>query len=78
MLARQILHRSKAYTIINNELYKHSTTGNFQRCVKPAEGCCLLEDIHKGECGHHTSSRAIASKAMRYGFYCPSALDDAE
>ena len=78
MQARQVLRRSKAYTIINSELYKRSATGVFQRCVEPAEGRRLLEDIHKGECGHHAASRSIASKAMGYGFYWPSALADAE
>jgi hypothetical protein len=34
----RIQRRSKAYTIINNEVYKRSATGVLQRCVKSAEG----------------------------------------
>ena len=36
--ARMIQRRSKSFTIINNELYKRSVTGVFQRCVQPEEG----------------------------------------
>jgi hypothetical protein len=76
--ARQIERRAKAYTIINHQLYKHSVSGVFQRCVEPAEGIELLREIHQGECGHHSSSRAIVGKAFRHGFYWPTALKDAE
>jgi hypothetical protein len=30
---RQVMRRSKAFTIINGELYKHSTTGVLQWCI---------------------------------------------
>ena len=38
VLARQIQRRSKAFTIINNELYKRSATTVLQRCVEPEDG----------------------------------------
>ena len=77
-LARKIQRKSKSYTIINAETYRRSVTGVLQRCVEPAEGQEILTDIHQGECGHHTSSRALVAKAFRHGFYWPTALDDAE
>ena len=64
-----MLRRAKGYTIINDELYKRSVAGVYQRCVEPAEGRRLLESIHKGECDHHASARSITAKAMRYGFF---------
>jgi len=36
--ARQIVRRCKSFTIINNELYKRSVSGVFQRCVSQDEG----------------------------------------
>jgi transcription antitermination factor NusG len=36
--ARRVMRRSKAYTIINKEIYKRSATGVLQRCVESAEG----------------------------------------
>jgi hypothetical protein len=76
--ARRIQHRAGAYTIINSELYKHSVSGIFQKCIEQEEGMELLREIHQGECGHHASSRALVAKAFRYGFYWPTAKQNAE
>jgi ribonuclease HI len=76
--ARWVMRRSKAYTIINKEIYKRSTTGVLQRYVELAEGQEMLQEIHQGECGHHASSRALVSKAFRHGFYWPMALQEAD
>jgi transcription antitermination factor NusG len=75
---RRIQRRSKAYTIINNEVYKRSATGVLQRCVKSAEGQEMLREIHQGECGHHASSRALVSKVFSHGFYWPTTLQEVE
>jgi hypothetical protein len=37
-----------------------------------------LEEIHKGVCGNHTSSRTLVSKAFRRAFYWPTSLGNAE
>jgi hypothetical protein len=66
------------YTIINNELYKRSVSGAFQRCVSPEEGRKILHEIHSGDCGHHASSRSLVAKAFRHGFFWLTALADAE
>jgi ribonuclease HI len=76
--ARRIQRRAGAYTIINSELYKRSVSGIFQKCIEPKEGIELLREIHQGECGHHTSSRALVAKAFRHGFYWPTAKQNAE
>jgi transcription antitermination factor NusG len=62
--AQRIQRRSKAYKIINNEMYKRSVIGVLQWCVVSAEGQEMLREIHQGECGHHASSRALVSKAF--------------
>jgi transposase InsO family protein len=74
---RQVMRRSKAFTIINGELYKRSTTGVLQRCIAQEDGIALLREIHEGTCGHHASSRSLVAKAFRSGFYWLSALHDA-
>jgi hypothetical protein len=48
------------------------------KCVPREEGKGILEEIHKGFCGNHTSSRTLVSKAFRRAFYWPTALGDAE
>jgi ribonuclease HI len=67
--AKRIIRRSKAFVVLEGKLYKKSITGVLQRCVTPQEGQDILRDIHMRVCGHHASSRAIAAKAFRAGFY---------
>jgi ribonuclease HI len=71
---RQVMRCSKAFTIINGELYKRSTTGVLQRCIAQEDIIALLREIHEGTCGHHASSRTLIAKAFRSGFYWLSAL----
>ncbi|XP_020170314.1 uncharacterized protein [Aegilops tauschii subsp. strangulata] len=75
--ARQVQRRASAYSIINNELVKCSSTGVFRRCVEQDKGIEILLDIPQGECGHHATSRSLVAKAFRHGFYCPMALEEA-
>ncbi|KAI5022374.1 hypothetical protein ZWY2020_059104 [Hordeum vulgare] len=67
--ARQIVRRSKLFTVIDGQLYKESVSGVLQRCISPEEGQLILEEIHSGTCGHHASSREIVAKAFRAGFF---------
>jgi hypothetical protein len=39
---RQVMRSSKAFMIINGELYKRSTTGVLQRCIAQEDGIALL------------------------------------
>jgi hypothetical protein len=65
---RQIEHRAKAYTIIDGQLYKRSTSGIFMRCISQVDGIEILREIHEGECGHHAAARSLVTKAFRHGF----------
>jgi hypothetical protein len=76
--AKRITQRSKAFVVLQGKLYKKSITGILQRCVMPQEGQVILKDIHAEVCGHHASSRAIAVKAFRAGFYWLTAIEDAK
>jgi hypothetical protein len=76
--AKRIIRRSKAFFVLQGKLYKKSITGVLQRCVTPQEGQDILKDIHAGVCGHHASSRAIAAKAFRVGFYWLTVIEDAK
>lgn len=76
--ARHIMRRAKAFTVISGELYKRSISGILQRCIAPKDGKSILLDIHGGICGHHASSRVLITKALRAGFYWPTAMQDAK
>jgi hypothetical protein len=64
--------------VVKGELYKRNISGVLQRCVTPEEGRIILKDVHEGICGHHASSRAIAAKVFRAGFYLLTAIEDAK
>jgi hypothetical protein len=72
------VRRAKALTIINNELYKHSTSRVFLRCISPEEGREIHNDIHSGDCRHHAGSRSLVAKAFRQCFFWLTAHADAK
>src|SRR4051812_1799317 len=76
--ARRISRRSKAFTVINRQLYKRSITQILQKCIDEVDGKALLLEIHEGTCGHHASSRVLVSKEFRAGFYWPTAMKNAK
>jgi hypothetical protein len=73
----RIVHKSIMYHLIDGVLYQQGTNGIMMKCISREEGIELLEDIHKGVCGSHSSWRSIIGKAFRHGFYWPTAKDDA-
>jgi hypothetical protein len=78
-LAEQIICRAKSYVLVGDKLYRQgATSGVLMKCVPREEGKDILEEIHKGVCGNHASSRMLVSKAFRQAFYWPTALGDAE
>jgi hypothetical protein len=78
-LAEQLIRRAKSYVLVGDKLYRWGTTsGVLMKCVPREEGKDILEEIHKGVCGNHGSSRTLVNKAFRRAFYWPTALGDAE
>jgi transposase InsO family protein len=47
-----------------------------KKCISREEGIQLLQDIHSGVCGSHSSWRSIIGKIFMHGFYWPIAKDD--
>jgi hypothetical protein len=47
------------------------------KCISATEGNQLLPEIHSGICSHHIGTRALVQKALRQGFYWPSAVANA-
>jgi hypothetical protein len=78
-LAEQLIRRAKSYVLVRDKLYRWGvSSGVLMKCVPREEGKGILEDIHKGVCGNHASSRTLVSKAFRRAFYWPTALGDVE
>jgi hypothetical protein len=78
-LAEQLIRHAKSYVLVGDKLYRWgASSGLLMKCVPREEGKGILEEIHKGVCDNHASSRTLVSKAFRQAFYWPTALGDAE
>jgi hypothetical protein len=58
-VAEQLVCRAKAYVLVGDKLYGWGATSVvFMKCVPRQEDKDILEEIHKGVCGNHASSRS--------------------
>jgi hypothetical protein len=73
----RITRKSRMYHLIDGVLYRQGANGMMMRCISKGEDILLLQDIHSGVCGAHSSWRSIVEKAFRHGFYWSTAKDDA-
>jgi hypothetical protein len=65
-VAEQLVRRAKSYVLVRDKLYRRgATSGVLMKCVPREEGKDILEEIHKGVCSIHMSSRTLVSKAFR-------------
>jgi hypothetical protein len=64
-LAEQLIRCAKSYVLVGDKLYKRgASSGVLMKCVPRKEGKDILEEIHKGVCDNHASSRTLVSKAF--------------
>ena len=64
MKAEKIDQRSKGYVLVGNKLNKRGASSRvLMKYGSQIEGKQLLDEIHKGICGNHASSRTIMGKA---------------
>jgi hypothetical protein len=73
---KRIARKSRTYHLIDGVLFHQGANGMMMKCIS-REGIELLEDVHRGVCGSHSSWCSIVGKAFRHGFYWPTAKDDA-
>ncbi|XP_021764713.1 uncharacterized protein LOC110729291 [Chenopodium quinoa] len=75
--ARALRFKASRYTIIQGALFKNSTRGILQRCIKEDGYEQILKDFHDGECGAHSAGRTLANRILTYGYYWPTLRVDA-
>jgi hypothetical protein len=64
-VAEQLVRRAKTYVLVGDKLYRQgATSGVLMKCIPRVESKEILEEIHKGICGNHASSRTLVSKAF--------------
>lgn len=74
--AERIARKAKQYQLIDGIQFRRGANGMMMNCISREEGIQLLDDIHSGICGSHSSWRSIVGKAFWHGFYWPTAKDD--
>jgi hypothetical protein len=65
----RIMRKFRMYHLIDGVLYRQGANDMMMRCISKDEGIQLLQDIHSGVCGAHSSWRSIVGKAFRHMFY---------
>jgi hypothetical protein len=75
---KRLKQRERGYAVVNGELYKSGVIETWLRCITSEKGIELLQEIHSGFCGAHIGTRALASKAIKKGFYWPTINIDAK
>jgi hypothetical protein len=68
--------RARAYEIHGDNLYKSGVCAPLLKCISIDEGRDLLQQIHLGMCSSHMRTRRLVAKALRQGFYRPTAVHD--
>ena len=75
----RLIRRDKNYILVDGKLmHKNANSEVLLKCITQDDGIKLLDDIHTGSCGNHAASRTLVGKAIRVGFYWPTAVADAE
>ncbi|XP_056864059.1 uncharacterized protein LOC130511199 [Raphanus sativus] len=70
--SRKIRRQAVRYCFSEWKLYRRSFLGTYLRCLTPREATRILEELHEGECGSHSSGRSLVLRARRAGYYWPT------
>jgi hypothetical protein len=73
---KHITRKAKMYHLIDGVLYRQGANGMMMRCISREEDIQLLQDIHSGVYGLHSSWCSIIGKAFMHGVYWPTTKDD--
>jgi hypothetical protein len=52
---KRITRKYRMYHLIDGVLYRQGANGMLMKCISREVGIELLEDVHKGVCGSHSS-----------------------
>jgi len=66
---KTIRRLSAGYFLSGDILYKRSFDGMLMRCLNEKEARKVIEEVHEGSCGSHSSGHNMAKKILRMGYY---------
>ncbi|KAL5560487.1 hypothetical protein UlMin_036698 [Ulmus minor] len=67
--ARRLRYRSARYYLDKDKLRKRSFSSPSLTCLNEDQARYVLQEVHEGVCGNHSSGRALAHKVLRQGYY---------
>ncbi|KAL0730394.1 hypothetical protein Bca4012_026487 [Brassica carinata] len=74
--ARKIRTQAARYVLVGGELYKWRFSGPLMTCVEGENARKIMQEVHSGSCGNHSSGRSLAIKIKRHGHYWPTMIKD--
>lgn len=74
--SRKIRRQAARYCFFEGRLYRRFFSGSYLRCLTPREAAMILEELHEGECGSHSSGRSLVLRARMAGYYWPTMARD--
>ncbi|XP_004305380.1 PREDICTED: uncharacterized protein LOC101300172 [Fragaria vesca subsp. vesca] len=78
LAAQTLIRRVTQYNIMEGKLYRQGLKFPHLKCITTEVGKDVLNMIHGGDGGNHSSHRSLANKAIKYGYFCPTMAGDAE
>ncbi|KAL5578443.1 hypothetical protein UlMin_020142 [Ulmus minor] len=70
--AHRLQYRSTRYYLYKDKLRKRIFSSPSLPCLNEDQAKYVLQEVHKGVCGNHSSGRALAHKVLRQGYYWPT------
>jgi hypothetical protein len=69
---KTIRRLAMGYFLSGDILYKRSFDGVLLRCLNESEAKKMVEEVHEGSCGSHSSGHNMAKKILRMGCNTPN------
>jgi len=66
------------FVIIGEDLYKRGFTVLLLKCLSEEEAGYVMNEVHNGVCGMHTSRRTMKARILQAGCYWPTMEQDCE
>jgi hypothetical protein len=73
---QKLRRRSLKYTILDDELYRHTFDGLLLKCLSEEQAKVAMGEVHEGMCGTHQLAHKMKWVLKRVGFYCPTMIED--
>jgi len=70
--------RALRFVIIGENLYKRGFTAPLLKCLSADEAEYVMNEVHNGICGMHTSRRTMKARILRAGYFWPTMEEDCE